>query len=91
MRRDCMYSDGMSWALKWRGMLPVVKKSAACEACGEPFACELSASGCWCSDVKLSDATRAEIKAQYTHCLCPSCLRGYAERQAHGTPSPGAF
>ena len=86
-----MYSDGMPWSLEWRGLMPVVRKSSACEACGEPFACELSATGCWCSDVKLTDATRAEIRAKYKHCLCPSCLRGYADREARAAQSTGAF
>ena len=84
-----MYSDVMPWSLEWRGLMPVVKRPAVCEACGEPFACELSASGCWCSAIELSDAKRAEIRAKYTHCLCPTCLRQYAagDERSAGPPA----
>jgi hypothetical protein len=55
--------------------LPVIRKTQACEACGESFACELSlAKGCWCTEVKLSDNTRQELRAKYTNCLCRACL-----------------
>ena len=84
-----MYSEGMPWSLEWHGLMPTIKRAAACEACGKPFACELSASGCWCGAIELTDATRAEIREKYKHCLCPSCLRGYAERQANASRSPG--
>ncbi len=86
-----MYSDVMPWSLEWHGLLPTIKRSAACEACGKPFACELSAAGCWCRDVELTDAARAEIRAKYQHCLCPSCLRRYADRQTQAAPSRGAL
>ena len=56
-------------------MLPVLKKTQACEACGEAFACELSfGKGCWCSEVKLSEETRQELRAKYKSCLCRVCL-----------------
>ncbi len=56
-------------------MLPVLKKTQACEACGESFACELSlGQGCWCAEVKLSEETRQELRAKYKTCLCRACL-----------------
>lgn len=56
-------------------MLPVLRKTQACPACGESFACEISlASGCWCGEIKLSDAARAELRSKYTGCLCRACL-----------------
>jgi hypothetical protein len=56
-------------------MLPVLRKTQACEVCGESFACELSLSkGCWCGEVKLSDATRQDLRGRYSGCLCRACL-----------------
>ncbi len=55
--------------------LPVLRRSQTCEACGQPFACEISlGTGCWCGEVNLSDQTRRELRAKYTACLCRSCL-----------------
>jgi hypothetical protein len=50
-----------------------------CEVCGEPFACELSVSGCWCSRIQLAEAARAEMRAKYKNCLCPACLKRYGD------------
>lgn len=56
-------------------MLPVLRKTQACEACGESFACEISlGKGCWCGEVRLSDETRQELRANYRNCLCRTCL-----------------
>ena len=63
--------------LAWSRSGPVVKRPAACGSCGQPFACELSLSGCWCSKVALTDAARAEIRASYSGCLCRTCLKHY--------------
>jgi hypothetical protein len=55
--------------------LPVLRKTQACEGCGESFACEISLGrGCWCGEIKLSDATRDELRAKYKKCLCRACL-----------------
>jgi len=55
--------------------LPVLRKTQACEACGEIFACEISlGKGCWCGEIKLSDETREELRAKYRNCLCRACL-----------------
>jgi Cysteine-rich CWC len=55
--------------------LPVLRKSQACEACGETFACEIAlGKGCWCGEIKLSDETRQELRAKYRNCLCRACL-----------------
>jgi len=60
-------------------MLPVLRKSQACEACGETFACEISlGKGCWCGEIKLSDETRQELRAKYKKCLCGACLEKVA-------------
>ncbi len=56
-------------------MLPVLRKTKACEACGESFACEISlGKGCWCGELKLSEDTRQELRAKYSDCLCRACL-----------------
>ena len=45
-------------------MLPVLRKTQACEACGESFACENSlGKGCWCGEIKLGDETRRQLRA----------------------------
>ena len=49
-----------------------------CEACGNPFTCGATLSGCWCSEIKLSDETRAELKTKYGNCLCRECLEKLA-------------
>jgi Cysteine-rich CWC len=67
-------------ALTWSRFGPTVKRPATCESCGQPFACELSLAGCWCSKVALTDATRAEMRAKHANCLCPACLEHYSQR-----------
>lgn len=55
--------------------LPVLRKTQTCPACGESFACELSlAKGCWCTEVKLSEETRQQLRERYSGCLCRACL-----------------
>jgi hypothetical protein len=50
-----------------------------CESCGEPFACGAQLSGCWCAEVKVSEAVRAELRARFQRCLCRACLERFAE------------
>jgi hypothetical protein len=50
-----------------------------CEACGNEISCGASLNGCWCSEIKLSDAARKEIQGLYRDCLCRTCL----EKAAH--------
>jgi hypothetical protein len=58
--------------------------ASACEACGGEFECGAQLSSCWCSEVKLDDATRAELRARFRRCLCRACLEGYAASGAEG-------
>jgi hypothetical protein len=60
---------------------PLLRKEGLCACCGQPFACELSVGGCWCSAVPLTDADRATLKANYKGCLCPACLNQIAATQ----------
>jgi hypothetical protein len=50
-----------------------------CAACGEEFVCGATLAGCWCSEVKLSETTRAELKERYKGCLCRACLEKFAK------------
>jgi hypothetical protein len=74
----------MNVSMEWGLSGPVIKKSGTCESCGQPFACELSLSGCWCSKVRLTDAARAEVRSKYVGCLCPACLKYYASVEESG-------
>jgi hypothetical protein len=61
-------------------VLPQLREPSVCEACGQEFTCGASLAGCWCSDVKLSEAVRAELRTRYKSCLCRACLENYSER-----------
>jgi Cysteine-rich CWC len=61
-----------AFSSNWRG-------SSMCEACGNPFTCGASLAGCWCSEIKLTDAARAQLKARYRNCLCRDCLQKIRE------------
>jgi hypothetical protein len=50
-----------------------------CESCGNDFSCA-GLLGCWCSEIKLSDQTRAELKSRFKDCLCSDCLNAFAAR-----------
>ena len=62
-------------------VLPILREPSVCEACGAPFTCGAKLRGCWCSEIKLSDETRAELKSRYSGCLCRQCLEKVAERE----------
>ena len=57
------------------------RNPARCEACGRGFTCGATLTGCWCSEIKLSDETRAQLRSRYSGCLCRQCL----ENMARGT------
>ncbi len=44
-----------------------------CPRCGKEFECVHSID-CWCVKVRLTDATKAYLKANYDNCLCKDCL-----------------
>jgi hypothetical protein len=54
-----------------------------CEACGAVFSCGAKLAGCWCSEVRLTDALRAELRERYEHCLCRACLERFAEEDSN--------
>ncbi len=49
------------------------KMTKTCPRCGKTFECVHSVD-CWCVKVKLADATKAYLKANYSDCLCKDCL-----------------
>lgn len=55
--------------------------AARCESCGAEFACGASLAGCWCSEVELDDAARAELRTRFRSCLCRACLESYGARK----------
>jgi len=52
-----------------------------CESCGNEFSCGVSLHGCWCSELKLSPETRANLRSRYRGCLCRACLEQVAESE----------
>lgn len=54
--------------------------ASTCEACGNAFECGASLRGCWCAEIKLSDAQRAQMRSRYKGCLCRECLERFATR-----------
>ncbi|MGH9817802.1 MAG: cysteine-rich CWC family protein, partial [Candidatus Acidiferrales bacterium] len=53
----------------------IVEQKRVCPACGEQFACGATLRGCWCAEVKLSEAARATLRERYSGCLCRDCLQ----------------
>ncbi|MBO4935167.1 MAG: cysteine-rich CWC family protein [Alistipes sp.] len=51
-----------------------------CPRCGSIFECcsDGDISRCHCTTVALTDEQRANLKAQYSDCLCNECLRHFA-------------
>jgi hypothetical protein len=54
------------------------RKPTVCESCGAEFGCGAMLAGCWCSELKLSDETRAKLRARFGDCLCRACLEQFA-------------
>jgi hypothetical protein len=51
-----------------------LSRDLVCDSCGNQFTCGAGLSGCWCSEINLTDEARAELKTQYRDCLCRGCL-----------------
>ena len=54
-------------SLRWR-------EPSLCEACGNQFICGATITGCWCTEIKLGEAVRAQLRERYKGCLCCACL-----------------
>lgn len=59
-----------------------------CPSCAASFGCGAKAEGCWCSEVKISTASTADLKAKFSDCLCPKCLAIYALDSAMAVTYP---
>jgi iron complex transport system permease protein len=57
---------------------PLVGK--VCARCGRRFGCGHGAPGCWCEAVVLPAKALAEIRDISDDCLCPVCLKSFAEK-----------
>ena len=57
---------------------PRLNHALTCESCGQEFSCGASLRGCWCAEIQLTEATRAELKKQFRECLCRECLQKYS-------------
>jgi hypothetical protein len=50
-----------------------------CSRCKKDFECCMESRGCWCEDLTLSSASLQQLREQYDNCLCPECLKLFAE------------
>ena len=64
------------------GTSPTGAEPKTCPVCGASFGCMAAQQNCWCEDVKLSAEKAADLRAQFSDCLCPRCLALAAERGA---------
>lgn len=55
----------------------ILAKEKRCSKCGVAFDCG-GLFGCWCRDVKLTEAQLAALRGRYADCLCPDCLKAAA-------------
>jgi hypothetical protein len=55
---------------------------ATCPRCGGGFDCGASGERCDCFDIRLNDAQRAAVAAQFSGCLCLRCLRAIVQGEA---------
>ena len=58
------------------------REASVCESCGGEFACGATLAGCWCSEIELSDETRAELRDRFRGCLCRGWLERFAARES---------
>lgn len=50
----------------------------ACSKCDAGFECGHEQRGCWCERYSIDKGTLGILKEEYSNCLCPECLKGYA-------------
>lgn len=58
---------------------PRFRDNSVCEACGNEFVCGATLAGCWCSEIKLTDEIRADLRKKYERCLCRDCLENISK------------
>jgi hypothetical protein len=61
--------------------LPQIKNDkSTCQSCGKEFSCGANAGKCWCFEIDLKAETLAQLKKDFTKCVCEDCLV-YAEKE----------
>jgi hypothetical protein len=55
--------------------------NTSCEACGQAFTCGATLAGCWCAELKLTEAVRALLRTRFQSCLCRACLERFARER----------
>jgi hypothetical protein len=59
-----------------------------CPRCGGGFTCGAAGPGpCACSTLTLSAALQAQLRQQYSGCLCLPCLQALAQADLDGAPA----
>lgn len=53
-----------------------------CSRCQEQFECCMESRGCWCEDLTLSTESLQHLREEYDNCLCPECLKLFAEPES---------
>jgi len=57
--------------------------ASRCPRCGGAFHCGVKdETPCWCAGLTLTPALLAELRRQYSSCLCADCLRTLAQATA---------
>ncbi len=72
--------------LKLASLIPL-RRGLTCDSCGSDFQCGVSLAGCWCSEIKLSDEARAEMRSRYRGCLCRQCVEQLSETRSRALDS----
>lgn len=57
-----------------------------CPRCGQAFHCGAQDARCDCFELKLSEALRQQLAAQYERCLCVRCLRELQDAEREVRP-----
>jgi len=59
--------------------MPHGSETKKCPSCGKNFEC-FAEYDCWCEDYAINKKEFVEIISKYDDCLCPECLKLFAEK-----------
>jgi hypothetical protein len=54
----------------------------SCSKCLVSFDCCNEKPGCWCEELYLDIETLKQLKGTFDNCLCPKCLKEYAQKES---------
>ena len=54
-----------------------------CPSCGKSFTCT-GDEDCWCENIRINKKELLLVISKYSDCICPDCLKKYAEAHAEG-------